>query len=186
MENKRGQGLSTSAIILIILGIFILVILILGFTIGWEKLNPFLPSNNVNSLKDACSLACTQNSVVDFCTINREFNMKKDTPTGLVSGKEYTCVQLADFESELGIESCSNLCISCKSVGGEIKLNTDCAKPVTNTLVKGFGVDEICCEKEDTTCVGLGGVPKLIAECEANKIIQATDITDTTQVCCKL
>ena len=46
--EKRGQGLSTSAIILIILGVVVLVVLIAGFTIGWSALKDYInPSNNL-------------------------------------------------------------------------------------------------------------------------------------------
>ena len=68
MENKRGQGLSTNAIILIILGIVILVMLILGFTIGWSKLLPFLSSDNVDSIVNGCKSACVAQGVYGFCT----------------------------------------------------------------------------------------------------------------------
>lgn len=36
--NKRGQDLSIGTLILIVLGIIVLVLLILGFTIGWNNL----------------------------------------------------------------------------------------------------------------------------------------------------
>lgn len=36
--NKKGQDLSIGTLILIVLGIVVLVLLILGFTIGWDNL----------------------------------------------------------------------------------------------------------------------------------------------------
>lgn len=68
MQNKRGQGLSTNAIILIVLGIIILVVLVLGFTVGWKSLLPFLSSDNVGSIVTQCSIACSSNSAYDFCS----------------------------------------------------------------------------------------------------------------------
>ena len=38
MHNKRGQELSIGTTILIALGIILLVLLVLGFSIGWENL----------------------------------------------------------------------------------------------------------------------------------------------------
>lgn len=66
--DKRGQGLSTSAIILIILGIFILVILAFGFILGWDKIAPWLkPENNVDAVVRACQISCSMQSTYDFC-----------------------------------------------------------------------------------------------------------------------
>ena len=36
--NKKGQDLSIGTLILIVLGIVVLVLLILGFTLGWGNL----------------------------------------------------------------------------------------------------------------------------------------------------
>ena len=74
MNSKRGQGLSTNAIILIILGVVVLAILILGFTLGWNTFLPFLKSNNVNNIKTSCNYACSTGNQYDFCTVNRTVN----------------------------------------------------------------------------------------------------------------
>ena len=74
MESKRGQGLSVNAIILIILGIVVLVVLILGFTIGWNRVLPFVNTNNVQNIVTACSTACSTEAQFDFCTAPREVN----------------------------------------------------------------------------------------------------------------
>ena len=69
MHNKRGQELSTNAIIMIVIGIIVLVVLVLGFTVGWNKFLPFLSStNNVESIKNTCSIACTTANTYNFCT----------------------------------------------------------------------------------------------------------------------
>ena len=44
--NKKGQGLSINAIILIVLGIVVLVFLILGFALGWGNLRDKVFSSN--------------------------------------------------------------------------------------------------------------------------------------------
>ena len=36
-KNRKGQGLSTNAIILIVLGIVVLVVLIAGIMLGWGQ-----------------------------------------------------------------------------------------------------------------------------------------------------
>lgn len=75
--ERRGQGLSTSAIVLIVLGVIVLVILVLGFTIGWNRLLPFVQNNNVENIQTACSVACSTGNSYDFCTQNR--TLKTDT-----------------------------------------------------------------------------------------------------------
>ena len=78
MQNKRGQGLSITTIILIVLGVLVLVVLILGFTIGWQKIFPFIsPSNNVGSVVDKCSLALNTDSKFDYCSVKREVKVEE-------------------------------------------------------------------------------------------------------------
>ena len=72
MKNKRGQGLSTNAIILIILGVVILVVLIIGFTIGWRNIVPWISGSNVNTIVTQCKIACSTSSVYDYCTLERK------------------------------------------------------------------------------------------------------------------
>jgi hypothetical protein len=72
LDNKRGQGMSTSTIILLILGVVVLVVLILGFTMGWQKIAPFLSKTNVDDVVTSCQAACTLGSTYDFCSAPRE------------------------------------------------------------------------------------------------------------------
>ncbi len=72
MLNKKGQGLSTTAIVLIVLGVLVLVILILGFTMGWKKIAPWLTTSDIQKTVDACSIACSTGSVYDYCAATRE------------------------------------------------------------------------------------------------------------------
>ena len=110
MLNKRGQGLSTSAIILIILGVIILVILALGFMIGWNKLLPFIPSDNVETIKTSCSSACTTENIYGFCT--QERTLKADGLPGGVKEVPGNCTFFAtsaDY-AKYGITDCPDLC----------------------------------------------------------------------------
>ncbi len=69
--NKKGQELSVGTLILIVLGIVLLVLLILGFSLGWsnlwEKINIFSSSTSLESVAQKCSLAATSNSLVSYC-----------------------------------------------------------------------------------------------------------------------
>ena len=70
--NKKGQELSTTTIILLILAVLVLVFLILGFSVGWSKINPFLSKSNVDSISDACNIACSTNQNYAFCSQPRD------------------------------------------------------------------------------------------------------------------
>jgi hypothetical protein len=102
MNSKRGQGLSTNAIILIILGVIILVILILGFTVGWNQILPFLQENNVQTIVNACNLECSQGNQYNFCTYPRTLN------DGTDKFPNVSCYDLANEEiySIYGIDKC--------------------------------------------------------------------------------
>lgn len=113
MIDKRGQGLSTNAIILIILGVVVLVVLVLGFTLGWDKIAPFIkPSNNVKDVVQSCSVACSSQSVYDFCSFERE--LKATDLPGDVKSVKGTCQFFSDSVNseyaKYGVEVCPGLC----------------------------------------------------------------------------
>ncbi len=119
MKNKKGQGLSTNAIILIILGIVVLVILAIGFTFGWGKLNPFLQTNNVEQIKTACTTSCATGNVFDFCT--QERNLKVEGLPGNVKEVKGNCSFFSEASGyeKYGIEACSSVECSPSSSGTE-------------------------------------------------------------------
>jgi hypothetical protein len=94
MFNKKGQGLQISTVILFILGVVILVILILGFTMGWQKIAPWLFStNNVDTIVSQCQAACTTNSAYGFCVMNRTLKSPDVVEyKAIVGGKEVTII----------------------------------------------------------------------------------------------
>jgi len=107
-KNHRGQGLSTNTIILLILGIVILIVLILGFTIGWEKIAPFLSRNNVNTIVNSCEAACATAGVYDFCSAPRDLKSDTEKLTSV------TCFYLSEKKTIYGISKCES--ITCTSV----------------------------------------------------------------------
>jgi len=72
--NKKGQGLPTNAIILIILGVVVLALLVIGFIYGWNTLLPWLKSDNVETIVQQCNAACVTGGKYDFCSKARELN----------------------------------------------------------------------------------------------------------------
>lgn len=110
MLDKRGQGLSTNAIIMIILGVVVLIVLILGFTMGWNKLLPFISTTNVDNIKTSCAIACSTESTFDYCSVEREV---KD---GINDEFSETCYNLANGEEydsrNYGIGKCDAITCS--------------------------------------------------------------------------
>lgn len=107
-KNRRGQGMSTSTIILLILGLVILVVLVLGFSLGWNKIAPWLNSNNVETIKTSCEAACSTGSTYDFCSVSR------DVKDGVNKKFGATCQLLATDATmkarNYGIAVCPDLC----------------------------------------------------------------------------
>jgi len=110
MFNKRGQGLSTNAIILIVLGVIVLVVLMLGFTVGWSKFAPWIVSDNVGSIVQQCDVACGSSNVYDFCSRGRE--LKADDLPGGVKEVSGNCTYFATDAGleKYGVPDCPGLC----------------------------------------------------------------------------
>ena len=101
-KNKKAQGMSVTTIILIVLGLFVLVALIVGFTMGWGNIKEWIaPSSNVDKIVQQCSIACGTNQKFSFCSEKREL---KSNDGNL---EDVTCYYLAEKKSVYGIERCS-------------------------------------------------------------------------------
>ncbi len=117
IREKRGQGLSTNAIVLIVLAVVVLVILIAGFTVGWSKILPFLSTNNVDAVVTGCSSACATESVYNFCTFERTLKAE-----GLSDeASRGTCYKFSTNQSyaSYGIAGCPALAQECASLLSE-------------------------------------------------------------------
>ena len=107
MDNKKGQGLSVNAIILIVLGMVVLVVMILGFALGWSKILPFLGTNNVKNVVQSCQTTCTTDSAYDFCLFKRD--LKEE-----VTLKDVTCNYISKNQTRYGVATCPG--IPCENV----------------------------------------------------------------------
>lgn len=166
-EAKKAQGLSINAIILIVLGILVLVLLIVGFTMGWNRIFPFIsPAANVQEVSDQCALKCSMNAKFDFCSLPREINMDRTTAeaVGLDRTITATCADLAQnptYKSVLGIKDCPGLCdASCKLTDTDPSETTvsygiicpieKCAGNVAEGTFRDVNSTSVCCKKECT------------------------------------
>ena len=102
--NKRGQQMTLTTIIAIVLGIAVLVFLIFGFTTGWNNLwdkvtNYGGGSSNVDTIVQACDIACSTGSEYNYCTLNRTLK------TGVGDPIPGSCNELTDY-----VNLCPGLC----------------------------------------------------------------------------
>jgi len=70
--NKKGQELTIGTLILIVLGVIILVLLVIGFSVGWEnifkKFNIFGGGTDIESVVQSCKIALSSNAKYSFCS----------------------------------------------------------------------------------------------------------------------
>lgn len=106
MEGKRGQELSITTIILIVIGTGLLTVLVLGFTIGWQSLVPWIDEGgSVDTVRSECQIACTAQNIYTYC------NEEKDLD---VNGKSYShsCPILSDIGNvtrDFWIDDCATI-----------------------------------------------------------------------------
>ncbi len=105
--NKRAQGLSTNAIVLIILAVIVLVVLIIGFTMGWGQISSIFKSNNVQTIVTACDTSCSTGSTYEFCNSAREL---KDDEGNKIKTTCNVFSNVPEYVDTYGIQKCSTLC----------------------------------------------------------------------------
>jgi len=108
MLNKRGQGLQISTIILIVLGLAVLVLLVFGFVVGWQKILPWISSNNVETIVSQCQASCGTNDVYGFCSLNKTLKAD-DLPNKQVTAN-CSYFSTTDTFAKYNIAKCPNLC----------------------------------------------------------------------------
>lgn len=77
-KNKKGQGMSTSTIVLLILGLVLLVALIFGFATGWKTFSNIANPTNIDSLSEDCQVACSLNNEYAFCSSARNLRVNEE------------------------------------------------------------------------------------------------------------
>lgn len=128
--GKKAQGMSTSTIILLVLGIAILVILIFGFTQGWGKIAPWLSKDNADSIKNTCTASSITGGEFEYCSKIQELKSEGETIKtscailATVSEFEKYGIEESDFDC---IQHCAELEINGNN--GEIK---EASKKITS------------------------------------------------------
>ncbi len=120
--KTKAQSMGTNTIILLILGLVVLVILIIGFTSGWDKVFPFIGGGNVDKITSSCSAACVTGSTYDYCSVQRALTAK-DQNTGKTISIKTTCAAFANVQQFqiYGVDKCST--VECATECGKIIIN---------------------------------------------------------------
>lgn len=180
--NKRGQQMTLGTIIAIVLGIAVLVFLIFGFSSGWgnmwDRITNFGGGKvNVNAVVQGCELACSSNSVYDYCTKKRELVLEdKNTTIGILkSGGDYTCDQMRNYATQLGMDSC----------------DLDCGTtPASGTTPVATGITPAQYEEAKAICGGVAGYELMLTPADGKTYFCTENFTPVTYEnkeysCCK-
>jgi hypothetical protein len=135
-RDKKGQGLNISTLIIIILAVLVLVVVAFGFTMGWEnmwgRITEILGTSktNVDSVVQACNIACTTQAQYDYCTRIRDVRAEDHNKIFRVADvfvSNYTYVEEGgDLHFRVKI-TCDDLA---EKYGDKLGLEKDC--PVIN------------------------------------------------------
>jgi hypothetical protein len=154
-DDKGGQNMSLTTILLIVLGLVVVIFLIFGFSTGWSNLwDKFTAygggKTNVDTITQACALACNTNSDYGFCQQNRLITFDDgDQERG-------SCSQLAFVDDCPGI-TCDGdkepkKCEDPKREDEKGELSAEkCksgVKDLSSTSQIGKTEDPYCCEKK--------------------------------------
>lgn len=93
--NKKGAEMAIGTLVVIVLAILVLVLIAFGFATGWSNLFDkvrgfFGGAVNVDSLKQACTVACTTQSTYEYCCVQKTINYKEEA-TGKVLSVPGNC-----------------------------------------------------------------------------------------------
>lgn len=119
--NKKGAEMTIGTIVMIILALVVLVVIIYGFTTGWGNLWQNIVGFgggkvNVQTVVRSCQLACSTNSVFDYCTKERSVIKTEDQKTP----EKMKCSQLED--ENVGLDEC--LSIDCEETAEDEEAET--------------------------------------------------------------
>ena len=112
--DKKGQEMSVTTLILIVIGVVLLVILILGISMGWgnlwNKINIISGGSGVESVIESCKIASVSDQLYAYCNEFKQVTVdgKKQyitcqSPLVIGLDKQLTCTGKPVDEKCLGI-----------------------------------------------------------------------------------
>jgi hypothetical protein len=167
--NKKAQELSIGTLVLIVLGVIVLVLVVLGFTMGWnnllEKINIFSPSSNLDSIITTCGTASIATQEDAYCNTFRK--VKIDDQNQFINC-QYSRVQerlerkmdCSKTQDVLVAEKCRSLILKGQADAKTIVNDKKCIDTdfINNNMrckedLKGVLVTEAGKKKSDITCL---------------------------------
>ena len=83
MRNKKGQEMSVATLVLIVIGVILLVLLILGFTMGWQnlwdKINIFGGGADIDAVVQSCGIASATDAMASYCDEFKQVDIAGET-----------------------------------------------------------------------------------------------------------
>jgi len=130
--NRKGQGMSTNTIILLILGLAVLAALIIGFSGVWKNFTQSTGATNVDEIAEQCKTTCSLNEKFKFCSSDTTIRIQEEE-------LEYktSCGVLAtvpEFQ-RLGVRECAK--IECSVPCESIRVNDELGS-VADTVPEGY------------------------------------------------
>ncbi|MAG39871.1 hypothetical protein CMI41_02810, partial [Candidatus Pacearchaeota archaeon] len=123
--EKDGE-VTIATIVAIALAVVLLVFLVYGFSVGWgnfwDKITDFGGNNvNLDTIRQACSMACMLGGGSDFCVQERSLTIQKGKTT------LGSCFDFSEKNPSLGIEECDTCSMASGgcTVGGALDENCD-------------------------------------------------------------
>jgi hypothetical protein len=149
MENKRGQELSITALLLIVLGIVVVVVIILGFYKGWDSIFgkfDFFPSQE-GSLAKACE-QYADNSIelkTDYCTYRNVGSNKYLNCLGVTLDPKFV---KSDWCTSKSYENstCTSLLLKEFSPSKDTLTPEKCKKSVEKITINGASAYNVCAD----------------------------------------
>lgn len=165
--NKRGQDLTIGTLILIVLGVVVLVLLIIGFTKGWDFIFgkfDIAPGQDLQAVQKSCELSAQADLRIDYCTF-KEIEFQGET--------EYVnCI-----DPRIGVSSsidCSSITSAAVYCGSEINPSKWGETKINGALCSSF------------TCQQLGGYNPKGPVTECNSQNETAGASSDSLTCCVL
>jgi len=187
MRNKKGQEMSVATLVLIVIGVILLVLLVLGFTLGWQnlwdKINIFGGGSDIDAVVQACGIASTANLEASYCD-----DFKKVTIDGqtLQVNCQYSAVQdRLEKRLDCGLNAKDSAKKYCANIYG-VTLSAD-GITISQNGVSGTNAANLMDDDDlynGDTCLELLTGKQIVSEAEAELGLKtATD--PTTKACRK-
>lgn len=153
MGNKKGAEFTISTLVVIVLAIIVLVVVVLGFGTGWSNLwnqiSSYSSPSNVDTIKQACSLACSSQSAFDYCCVVRNVRFDRGGDVTPSTCRDAVIKPVAcDLTCDVAVTCASVMCANGQTKEKDETCLTnekeDTSKKLDSTG-KPLGKDVTCC-----------------------------------------